>query len=311
MIENLTPEASQVLAHAREEAQRLFSGRVEPIHLLLALARTPLGGAARIFTKLNVSPGALLRSLEELAASDGSVEGTEKLGLGPGVLRLVGFAGDEAIQGGHDRVDTDHLLLGIARLDKEPTSGVLARAGLTLDAMRPVVRSKGTLARGALDARANSARSTSRISLRDLENRGFRGVKVLRAGDVNQLIVKAVETALAKTSSSLSPEERERVLAQAKAEYESQTKRLQEAQAAEERLEARARDIEEAHRNLVCPLGHAPMDRVTRGDVQLAVCPECIGTFFAPGQLEALFRALSASTDSLRRFLEPEIEGPG
>ena len=40
-----------------------------------------------------------------------------------------------------------------------------------------------------------------KLSLRDLERRGFRQVKVLRAGDVNQLIARAVERALAGEAS--------------------------------------------------------------------------------------------------------------
>ena len=44
------------------------------------------------------------------------------------------------------------------------------------------------LQKQVLDVRKVIEKSTSKVSLRDLEKKGFRQVKVLRAGDINQLI---------------------------------------------------------------------------------------------------------------------------
>jgi myosin heavy subunit len=116
----------------------------------------------------------------------------------------------------------------------------------------------GDMKKDILDVRKVIERSTSKVSLRDLEKKGFRKVKVLRAGDINQLIYKAVQTVLAKQPAvGMGEEEREQVLAEAKAEYERQTKQLQEVTEAQERLEAekaevetRAAQIQQAHQNL-------------------------------------------------------------
>ena len=62
-----------------------------------------------------------------------------------------------------------------------------------------------------------------------------------------------------------------------------------------------------------CPRGHAAMDTVEREGVVLSVCPECVGTFFAPGELEALFARLAGRTgldaeslrSAVRSFLDP------
>ena len=50
---------------------------------------------------------------------------------------------------------------------------------------------------------------------------------------------------------------------------------------------------------------------VLRDGVVLAVCPECLGTFLAPGELEKLAVALARkfaaqAPDALRRLLDPE-----
>src|SRR5438552_6958645 len=94
------------------------------------------------------------------------------------------------------------------------------------------------LKKDILDVRNVIEKSTSKVSLRDLEKKGFRKVKVLRAGDINQLIYKAVQTVLAKQPTGMNEEEREQVLAEAKAEYERQTKQLQQLQETQERIES-------------------------------------------------------------------------
>ncbi|MBI3723614.1 hypothetical protein HY251_06630 [bacterium] len=108
-----------------------------------------------------------------------------------------------------------------------------------------------------LDVRKAIEKSTSKVSLRDLEKKGFRKVKVLRAGDINQLIFKAVQTVLAKQAPGMGEAERAQVLAEAKAEYEKNVKQLQQAQQAldkveqeKEAVDAKAREVEEAKKRL-------------------------------------------------------------
>src|SRR5258708_327549 len=96
----------------------------------------------------------------------------------------------------------------------------------------------GDMRKDILDIRKVIERSTSKVSLRDLEKKGFRKVKVLRAGDINQLIYKAVQTVLAKQPAGMSEAERQQVLNEAKQEYERQTKQLQVFQEASEKAEA-------------------------------------------------------------------------
>src|SRR4051812_4585378 len=97
-----------------------------------------------------------------------------------------------------------------------------------------------------LDVRKVIEKSTSKVSLRDLEKKGFRNVKVLRAGDINQLIYKAVQTVLAKQPAvGMGEAERQQVLAEAKAEYERNVKQLQAAQQQQERLESEKGAIEQ------------------------------------------------------------------
>jgi chromosome segregation ATPase len=99
-----------------------------------------------------------------------------------------------------------------------------------------------------LDVRKVIEKSTSKVSLRDLEKKGFRQVKVLRAGDINQLIFKAVQNVLAKSPrGGMSEAEREQIAKEAKAELDAQMAQMREMQAESQR-------IEEAHKNLEAKL---------------------------------------------------------
>ena len=96
-----------------------------------------------------------------------------------------------------------------------------------------------------LDVRKVIERSTSKVSLRDLEKKGFRQVKVLRAGDINQLIFKAVQNVLAKSGrlGGMSDAEPKKILADAKAEMNAQLAEKQKIQQAHGNLQAKLQEV--------------------------------------------------------------------
>ncbi|MCW8139335.1 MAG: hypothetical protein KIT58_10580 [Planctomycetota bacterium] len=112
------------------------------------------------------------------------------------------------------------------------------------------------LNREVLDVRKVIEKSTSKVSLRDLEKKGFRQVKVLRAGDINQLIFKAVQNVLAKQprGAGMSEEERERIIKEARAEVDQQMSAMREIQQESQRIEAEKETLQQAHKNLEAKL---------------------------------------------------------
>jgi len=96
------------------------------------------------------------------------------------------------------------------------------------------------LRKEVLDVRKVIEKSTSKVSLRDLEKKGFRQVKVLRAGDINQLIFKAVQNVMAKQGGgAFSDAERQKIMAEAKADFDRQM-------AANREIQQKSQQIEEA-----------------------------------------------------------------
>jgi hypothetical protein len=258
MPENLTPAAQRVLELAQLEAESW--ARVEPIHVLLALLREPSGGARLVFRELRVPAETLYRQVAGIADREPTVSASEGL-VSVGVVRVFELAAAEAREGGYEDVDTDQLLLGVVRLARTPISNLLVRAGLTVDSIRPLIPSKDALkkrkdvpdlrpGRDVLDVFSVVDRSTSKVSLRDLEKKGFRKVKVLRAGDINQLIHQAVQTVVARYPGLLTPESQEKILADAKAEYEALSKQAQKLMEDEQAVERAKANLEEEKRQL-------------------------------------------------------------
>lgn len=60
----------------------------------------------------------------------------------------------------------------------------------------------GDIKKDILDVRKVIERSTSKVSLRDLEKKGFRKVKVLRSNDIDELIRRAVTAVVAREGTS-------------------------------------------------------------------------------------------------------------
>lgn len=113
------------------------------------------------------------------------------------------------------------------------------------------------LKREVLDVRKVIEKSTSKVSLRDLEKKGFRQVKVLRAGDINQLIFKAVQNVLAKQPrSGMTEEERQQIVKEARTELDRQLKEKKQIAAdktqieeAKLRLEAKVNELNQQMAN--------------------------------------------------------------
>jgi ATP-dependent Clp protease ATP-binding subunit ClpA len=85
-------------------------------------------------------------------------------GMDSGAARAVALAESEAHQLGHDRVGTEHLLLGLLTNDSA-TSTMLSEAGVTLAAARSkVIEAVGPASRANPDRRTGSLPKTARAA---------------------------------------------------------------------------------------------------------------------------------------------------
>jgi ATP-dependent Clp protease ATP-binding subunit ClpC len=135
-VNNFTPRAQQVLALARQEADRFSHNFVGTEHLLLGLVRLGQGGAANVLQKRGISSENLRIEVEKQVGF-----GVERMISGnipytPRVKKVLALAGKEAKALHHAFVGTTHILLGLLREGEGVAARVLRTSGLEIEAMR-------------------------------------------------------------------------------------------------------------------------------------------------------------------------------
>ena len=130
-----TERARRVILFAEEEAGQFGQRYVSTEHLLLGLVADWDSVAVRILNLLGVGPGRIRSEIERvIARGDGSARA--KLQLTPRAKRVIDFAHIEARQLNDPYIGTEHLLLGLLRVDEAFAARALDKLGITLEGVR-------------------------------------------------------------------------------------------------------------------------------------------------------------------------------
>jgi ATP-dependent Clp protease ATP-binding subunit ClpC len=144
-MERLTQRAKKVLSLAHQEAERLRHGYIGTEHLLLGLIIEDGGVASRVLRELGLEIKRVNELVERLSEPGRHSGG--KLDLSPGTQEVLQFAFEEAKNLGKNYVSTEHLLLGLIRLEDSVAMQVLRKAGINGEQIRRQTRrvlSEGT-----------------------------------------------------------------------------------------------------------------------------------------------------------------------
>jgi ATP-dependent Clp protease ATP-binding subunit ClpC len=140
MYEHFTDRALKVMQLANGEAQRLNCGHLGTEHMLLGLIREGTGVAADLFRTMKVDLYAITMEIEKDLATGSQTESSSmpRLPLTHQAMNAIQFANEESRKLGHNYVGTEHLLLGLLRV--EDTAGrILQKLGLALPEVRKEV----------------------------------------------------------------------------------------------------------------------------------------------------------------------------
>lgn len=135
-FDKFTDKARKVLVLAQEEARALHQPYVGTEHVLLALMKEEDGLAAQALEHLGVKYDSAVEAVRQVVTIDDSTDVSEHLSFTPRVKRVLENSLREAMQMGKSYISTEHLLLGIVRENEGTAIDVLARLGVTGDAIR-------------------------------------------------------------------------------------------------------------------------------------------------------------------------------
>jgi ATP-dependent Clp protease ATP-binding subunit ClpB len=173
-MDKLTVKAQEVLQAAQEMASRSGQQQIEPLHLLWALIAQNDGVVPPLLEKLGSSPTQLASETEKQIQRLPKVSGVSDQFLSKASNEVLERAFDEAQSLKDEYVSTEHILLGITDVGRDPAAQLLARAGVTHDTILQAM----TAIRGSHRVTSQNPEATYRAieqygrDLTDLARRG-------------------------------------------------------------------------------------------------------------------------------------------
>lgn len=135
MFERFTEKATKAIMLAQEEARRLGHDSLGTDNILLGLIAEGTGVAAKVLKVMGVN---LKTARIEVKKITGQKSGSviEEFAFTPRSKQVLELSLAEAEQLGHNYIGTEHLLLGLIRVDEGVAATVLQNLGLDLSQVR-------------------------------------------------------------------------------------------------------------------------------------------------------------------------------
>ena len=137
VFERFTERARLVVVLAQEEARTLKHNYIGTEHILLGLLREEEGLAARVLESLDITVERVRAQVVRIVGSGEEVT-SGQIPFTPRAKKVLELALREALSLGHNYIGTEHILLGLVRVNE----GVAARILLDFDADSEKIRNE-------------------------------------------------------------------------------------------------------------------------------------------------------------------------
>jgi len=139
MFERYTEKARRVVFFARYEASQYASPYIETEHLLLGLLREDRALVARFLSEANTEQG-ILSEIEKHIAPGERISTSVEIPLTSEAKKVLTLAAEEADGLGHRHVGTEHILLGLLRVEDSLAGTLLHARGVRAATIREQMR---------------------------------------------------------------------------------------------------------------------------------------------------------------------------
>lgn len=139
LFERFTDRARKVMQLANQEGQRFNHPYIDSEHILLGLVKLGDSTAAELLADLNVDRRIIRLEVEKRVRSQPEMVPQGKLPQTPRAKKVIEYCMQEARDLNHKHVGTEHLLLGILRLQDGVAADVLSTLGLQHVKVREIV----------------------------------------------------------------------------------------------------------------------------------------------------------------------------
>jgi ATP-dependent Clp protease ATP-binding subunit ClpC len=141
MFEKYNEKARRALFFARYEASKLGSRVIESEHILLGILREGEESVNELLQRFEVKPEAIRREIEGERVFVERISSTAELPLSEESKKILAYASHEAESMLHSTVGSEHLLIGILRVESCLAARILKQQGVELVTLREEVLS--------------------------------------------------------------------------------------------------------------------------------------------------------------------------
>jgi PPOX class probable F420-dependent enzyme len=138
VFERFTERARQVVVFAQDEARLLRHDYIGTEHILLGLLREEEGLAARALASLSVTLDEVREQVRRIVG-EGEAAATGQVPFTPRAKSVLELALREALSLRHNYIGTEHVLLGLARVNEGVATRILLELGADADRVREEV----------------------------------------------------------------------------------------------------------------------------------------------------------------------------
>lgn len=138
MFEHFTEKAIQVIILSQEETRRLGHNFIGTEIILLGLMAEDSGIAAKVLQSMGVTLETVRKEVENIIGRGPGFVSVE-VPFTPKAKRLLELASEESINLLKNIIDTEHILLGLIRVDNGVACKVLEKLGVVISEIRPRV----------------------------------------------------------------------------------------------------------------------------------------------------------------------------
>ena len=139
MFEKYNEKARRALFFARYEASKLGSRVIESEHILLGILREGEETISEVFEHFQIEPEEVRREIEGERVFVERISSTAELPLSEGSKKILAYAAHEAESMLHSTVGSEHLLIGILRVEGCGAATILTQRGLDVYSVREEV----------------------------------------------------------------------------------------------------------------------------------------------------------------------------